>query len=267
MTKFPAADLRLVRRLEREYARATTREERADDLATAQRLAAHSDRVSRRLAAARDGITIEPPRTRRNLARGAFAALAAIGRVIERALRRADALRRATLAAAVKRTARKALRLARLALRRTVTAIVALVVSSPALALAHPGHAGHDAPDLNAGGVVVLVGVTLGLAAHAWANWGPRRRLVAAVDSGEMPAAGGPSPEPEPEATPEPEPDSSEPRDITHAEFEALMSDPSARSVGSDEGGVSYRVGDDLVAELLGVGDGTRYVIHPGFYR
>lgn len=199
----PAAHLPTVRRLEREYRAACTREERAATVEAAQRLAAHSDRVARRLAAARDGLTIEAPRTRRNLARGAFAALATIGRVIERAMVRAASLRKATIAARAARALRNAARAVRLSVRRAVAAVVALVVASPAIAEAHPGHDG-GLHDMNAGGAVVLVGVALGLASHAWATWGPRRRLVAAVDGG-GPIAGGPSPEPEPAETPEPE--------------------------------------------------------------
>lgn len=49
-----------------------------------------------------------------------------------------------------------------------------VLVMMPSLALAHLGHDGHG-PDMNAGGAIVLVGVTLGLAAHAWNTWGKRR--------------------------------------------------------------------------------------------
>lgn len=175
---FPAANLRLVRKLEREHLAAVRREERADDLTTSWRLAAASDRAARKLAAARDGLVIEPPRTRRNLAIAAFNALGMIGKVIARALTRAASLRRATLAATVKRAARKVATLARLAMRRAVLAVTALVVASPAVAEAHPGHPGGDAAHMTGPESVILVGVTLGLAAHAWATWGPKRRPV-----------------------------------------------------------------------------------------
>jgi len=205
MHPFPFADLRLVRRLEREYLRATAREERAATVEEAQRLAAESDRVARRLAAARNGVTLPAPRTRRNLARGAFRALAAVGLAFARALRRAESLRRATLAAAAKRASLKAARTARASLRRAVRAVVVAVASSPALALAHPGHAGHDDAPIGPGGVV-LVGLTVGLASLAWETWGPRRRALAAATAGDTPALGGDS-APEPEVTPEPESD------------------------------------------------------------
>jgi len=44
----------------------------------------------------------------------------------------------------------------------------------PSLAFAHPGH-GNDAAPMAPGSAVVLVGVTLGLAVHAWNTWGKRR--------------------------------------------------------------------------------------------
>jgi hypothetical protein len=83
---------------------------------------------------------------------------------------------------------------------RTATpiAIVLLVVlGMSGIALAHPGHDGHGG-GLDPSGAIVVVGVTLGLAAHAWSTWGPRRRALATVDGGgDM---GGGSSEPEPNA-------------------------------------------------------------------
>lgn len=75
-------------------------------------------------------------------------------------------------------------------------ALVLVLVGAPSLALAHAGHDG-GIHHMNAGGALVLVGLTLGLAAHAWANWGPRRAL-AVSGGGDM--AGGSMPEPEPES-------------------------------------------------------------------
>ncbi len=200
-TKHPAAHLPTVRRLEREHARAMRREESADDLALSWRLAAASDRVLRRLAAARDGLTIEAPRTARNRALGAFVALATIGRVIARATVRAASLARASVAAAAKRAALKVAKVAaaaaRASFRRVVSAVVALVASAPAAALAHPGHPGGDGAHLTGPESVVLVGITLGLAAHAWATWGKRRPVLATVNGVPVPV----EPEPEPERT------------------------------------------------------------------
>jgi len=67
---------------------------------------------------------------------------------------------------------------------------------APSVALAHPGHDGHHGPDMNGAGALVLVGVTLGLAAHAWTTWGPRRRLVASVEGPDEGPAGGPEAKP-----------------------------------------------------------------------
>ena len=48
------------------------------------------------------------------------------------------------------------------------------VLVFPSLAFAHPGHGdGATLPDPATG--LVLVGVTLGLAVHAWNTWGKRR--------------------------------------------------------------------------------------------
>ncbi len=77
----------------------------------------------------------------------------------------------------------------------TLGVLALIMLGMPGMALAHTGHDG-GLHHMNAGGAVVLVGLTLGLAAHAWANWGPRRRLVAAVEGGPSEPAGGSDPEP-----------------------------------------------------------------------
>lgn len=77
------------------------------------------------------------------------------------------------------------------ALRIPAPVVMLLVlVAMPSLALAHPGHGQHVGMPPT-GQLVGIVAVTLGLAAHAWATWGPRRRLVASIDGGELPAPGG----------------------------------------------------------------------------
>lgn len=129
------ADARLVRRLEREYNRAIRAEEDAPTEHQAYRLATLSERCLRRLQAARAGLPmpeVRMPRTARNLARGGFEALAMIGRVIGRALRTEAALRKAQVAAALLRAARKVARLARQAARRAVrvVALRALLIAS-----------------------------------------------------------------------------------------------------------------------------------------
>jgi hypothetical protein len=174
----------------------------APDLASAWKLAARTDRARRRLDAARTGIVIPAPRTKRNLAIGAFAALATIGKAVSRALSARAALAKAQIVNA----ARRAARMMRLAARRALRLVtLAAITLTPSVAAAHPGHDGHGTPDMNAGGLVVLVGVTLGLAAHAWATWGPRVRALATADSG-VPMAGGSAPEPEPTSNGAPEP-------------------------------------------------------------
>lgn len=133
-------DAKLVRRLEREYSRAIRAEENAATLAQAYRLAAASERCLRRLQAAQIGLSLpEPrtPRTARNLAKQGFAALAALGRAIARAVNGAAALRKAQAALAVRKVARAAARAVRAALRRAgrtvavrALALVALVVTT-----------------------------------------------------------------------------------------------------------------------------------------
>lgn len=214
MTSHPVPSPRAVRAAERAYRAALRAEESAPDLATAWRRAAASDRALRRLQAAREGRTIEAPRTARNLARGGLAALATIGRAIGRALTRAASLRKAQIAASLKRAARAAARVTRLSVRRAVLAVavaaLALVVA-PSDAAAHPGHDGHDEGPLSSG----LVGpgaLAAGLAGLAWSMWGERReRALASAESG-RPMAGGSPPEPPsdepPSDGPEIDPDS-----------------------------------------------------------
>lgn len=119
---------RLVRRLSREYDAAIRAEENAADEAKAWRLAKASERALRRLQAAQAGLPLPvapAPRTARNLARGAFAALAAIGRAVARALATQAALRKAQAALAARKAARLAARLARQAMRRAARAVAA----------------------------------------------------------------------------------------------------------------------------------------------
>lgn len=124
----PAAHLKTVHRLEREWKRSLKREEQSDDLATAWKLAAVSDRALARLRAAQNGLELSGPRTRRVIAREAFAWLGTIGKVIGGALRRAESLRRAQLGAALWRAARKV----RKAVRRALTTIALAVMSRSA---------------------------------------------------------------------------------------------------------------------------------------
>jgi len=57
--------------------------------------------------------------------------------------------------------------------------ILLVILLCPSLAFAHPGHSGHDTGAMGPGSAVVLVGVTLGLAVHAWKTWGAKRPEVA----------------------------------------------------------------------------------------
>ncbi|HYM54563.1 MAG TPA: hypothetical protein VES97_04325, partial [Solirubrobacteraceae bacterium] len=105
----PAADLKLVRKLSREYDRAIRAEEDAPTIDKAYRLAAASERALRRLQAAQAGLPLpEPtlPRTALNLAKQGLAALANIGRAIARAVRTKAALLKAQAAAKITRAAR-----------------------------------------------------------------------------------------------------------------------------------------------------------------
>jgi hypothetical protein len=128
-------DSKLVRRLERAYDRAIRAEENAATLPQAYRLAAASERCLRRLQAARAGLPLPEPRlpdTARNRAKRGLAALAAIGRVIARAVKAQAALRKAQVALAarkVARLARQAFRRAALTVARLALRAVVLVVS------------------------------------------------------------------------------------------------------------------------------------------
>lgn len=121
----PAANLRTVRRLEREWRASVAREERCDDLEASWKLAAKSDRAMVRLTAARNGEVVAVPRTARNLAKGAMVALATIGRVVARALNAAKGLARSAAARAAKVAAKSA--------RRAVAAIASSAVVVAAL--------------------------------------------------------------------------------------------------------------------------------------
>lgn len=128
---------RLVARLTREYNAAIRAEEAAPTEAKAWRLAKASERALRRLQAAQAGLPLPvapAPRTAKNLARGAFAALAAIGRSIARALATQAALRKAQAVQA----ARKVARLARQALRRAGRFVARLVLRTVVVPVATP---------------------------------------------------------------------------------------------------------------------------------
>jgi hypothetical protein len=65
--------------------------------------------------------------------------------------------------------------------------ILLVILLCPSLAFAHPGHSGHDTGTMGPGSAVALVGVTLGLAVHAWKTWGAKRPVLAMAgnDGGE----------------------------------------------------------------------------------
>jgi hypothetical protein len=117
---------KMVRRLEREWKKALRREEESTDLATSWRLAARSDSALRQLEAARAGREIPAPRTKRNLARGGFAALAVFGRAVARALSAQAGLVRARAVLAAKKVAR----LAAAAARRVVATVATLALNN-----------------------------------------------------------------------------------------------------------------------------------------
>lgn len=130
------AHARLVRRLAREYscgARdkgcgkcAICVEEAAPTLEQAHRAAKHSERCLRRLQAAEAGLPLPAPRqpnTARFRAKQGLAALAAIGRLIVRAVQTAANLRKAQAVQAARKAARKAAGLARQALRRALVTV------------------------------------------------------------------------------------------------------------------------------------------------
>jgi len=140
----PAAapiNARLVRSCERAYNAAIRAEEAAETETKAWRLAKASERALRRLQAARAGLPLPvapAPRTAKNLARGAFAALAAVGRAVARALVTQAALRKAQAALAARKAARLAAGLVRAALRRATRAVArkALALSAPVATVA-----------------------------------------------------------------------------------------------------------------------------------
>lgn len=123
----------LVASLQREYDRAIRREENAGTERQAWRLAAESERALRRLQAARAGLPMPPVNGPRNpkqaaldarrMAQDAFAALAALGRSIARALQAAAALRKAHAANALRRAAAAAARVARRAIGSVIGAV------------------------------------------------------------------------------------------------------------------------------------------------
>ncbi len=140
-----AADLKLCRRLAREYARAIRAEEDAPTIKAAYRLATASERCLRRLQAAQAGLPLPEPRfipSARNLGLSGFAALAMLGRTIARGVARAASLAKAQAASAAKRIARAAARAARMALRRALqlvaVAVLALVPATTRVAVVAP---------------------------------------------------------------------------------------------------------------------------------
>jgi hypothetical protein len=117
----------LVARFSREYASAIRNEENAPTETAAWSLARASERCLRRLQAARAGLPLPTSRvTRRSRARQGFAVLAMIGRVIERAVRREVALRKAQIANRIARGAR----VVRRSLRVVLQTISRLIVST-----------------------------------------------------------------------------------------------------------------------------------------
>jgi hypothetical protein len=119
---------RMIRQLAREWRDAVREEEDATDLADAWRLAARSDAARRRYDAAMSGQDIPVPRTKKNLAKGAFIALAAIGRTFARIASAKAGLAKAHAANLVRKAARQASVLARASLRRVIVTVVAIAL-------------------------------------------------------------------------------------------------------------------------------------------
>lgn len=117
----------LLARLERDYARAIRFEERAPTVQAAWSRAAASESALRKLRLVQAGLPLpapREPRTQRNLVRGAFAALASLGRVIARSAQAAAALAKAQVVNAARRAARAVHRSLRSALESIVNIII-----------------------------------------------------------------------------------------------------------------------------------------------
>jgi hypothetical protein len=135
LARLASKHARLVRRCEFAYDAAIRAEINAATEKDAWRLAKVSGHRLRDLQAVRAGQPlpeVKLPQTARNRAKQGLAVLAAIGRVIARALRTAAALRKAQVVNAAARVARNTARLVRAALRRagrTVARRALLIVS------------------------------------------------------------------------------------------------------------------------------------------
>jgi hypothetical protein len=131
----PSADLKLVRSLLRKWNACMRLEEGAETLSDAWKLAERSDKARRAYVAACDGRVIGPlhlnTKMRAKLAaKGAFEALATIGRVIARSVQASNALRAAR--AKLSRVVRPALNRVRKLLASVLAAVAAPVVAAVA---------------------------------------------------------------------------------------------------------------------------------------
>lgn len=119
---------KLIRKLTREWRDAVRREEAADDIAASWKLAARSDKARRMMDAAIAGIEIPAPRTKRNMALGAFAALASIGRVFARVAAAKAGLAKARIVNAARRAGARTSSIVRASLRRVVAVVVMIAL-------------------------------------------------------------------------------------------------------------------------------------------
>jgi hypothetical protein len=130
---------RMVRRYERMWLAAVRREEDADTLDASWKLAAESDRARATLEMVRAGFVPvrRVPRTKRNMAIGAFQALATIGRIVHRAMAKARGIAKAQAVLAAKRVAKRVSNACRVAVRAVAMAAMLRGVS-PVVAVAAP---------------------------------------------------------------------------------------------------------------------------------
>ena len=136
LARLAAKNARLVAKLERAWDRATDAEGDAETEQNAWRLARVSEYILRDLQAVRAGLPLPvraAPQTARNRAKQGLAALAAIGRVIARAVTTQASLRKAQIALAARKAARAAARLVRQGARRALRAIAVRVLRMIAL--------------------------------------------------------------------------------------------------------------------------------------